>query len=97
MDINKFLDEKFVAENEVCRFFTNNFTRSASDYAVNRWKLESCYVLLAEQKTNKEKSYLLIDDTTKEILYATENYEALVYHIDMVGLANQADNQTPEK
>jgi hypothetical protein len=78
MDINKFLDEKFAAENEVCNFYTNNMTRSATEYCLDRWNLEGHYVLLAENN---------------DVIYASKNYEQLCYHIDMVGLANQTDDQ----
>lgn len=97
MEIDKFLDEKFAAENDQCRFYTNNFTRSASDYAVNRWHLENYYVLVAELKKSNERSYILVNEQEKQIVYSTENYEALVYHIDMLGLANQSEDQTTEK
>jgi hypothetical protein len=95
MDINKFLDEKFAAENEICNFYTNNMTRSATEHCVSRWNLEGFYVLLAENKQTKERDYLLINGN--DIEYATKNYEQLCYHIDMVGLANQADDQTNEQ
>jgi hypothetical protein len=91
MDINKFLDEKFAAENDVCNFYTNNMTRSATEYCSDRWNLEGHYVLLAENKSTKERDFILIENN--DVIYASKNYEQLCYHIDMVGLANQTDDQ----
>jgi hypothetical protein len=98
MDLNNFLDEKFAAENEICKFYTNNMTRSATEYATERWNLKDYFVLLAEdKKETKERNFILIEGEQNQIVYHTQNYEALLYHIDMVGLANQPEDQTQDQ
>jgi hypothetical protein len=95
MDVDKFLDEKFAAENEICSFYTNNLTRSASEYVANRWLLSDHFVLLAENKSTKDRDYLLIKNN--DVIYSTNNYEQLLYHIDMVGLANQPETESQDQ
>jgi hypothetical protein len=80
---------KLVFENELCKFYENDVTKSLNEYCVkelttNLPPLEGFDVLLAEHKSNSAKTYVLYHGNTP--VYPAPQPEAIVAHIDMLRL-----------
>lgn len=88
--MNDKLDEKFVVDNEVFNFYTNNITRYVTEYINEAKNFDYYYVLLAETKETKERNFILIDDRRTEIVFYSRNHEDIQKYIDAV-CANQLE------
>ena len=82
---------KFVFENELCKFYENDMTKYLNEYCVRKTvndtdPLEDCCVFLAEHKSNGAKTYVLYHNETP--MYACTQLEARATHIDILRCKN---------
>lgn len=88
----------FVGENELCSFYTNSYTKTLTNYCsedniVSGVKgTKDYYVLLAKEKKDNFKSYLLCHNV-KGAVYNTTSFESMCYYIDTLKLANSSDKE----
>lgn len=79
------LDNILIGENDMCKFYKNDFTISATDYArkpdLQGITLSGWSVLLAEFKTSGNKEYILLNDKN-EIVESNQSYESIGVSID---------------
>lgn len=83
------MSDKLVFENDLCKFYENDVTKSINAYCVhetanNTPPLEHSQVFIAEQKSNGNKVYVLYYD--KEPIYSCQKIEAMGSYIDMLRL-----------
>jgi len=79
-----FLKNTKIAENDVCIFYVNTWTKGAETWA-EKWGFNDIKCLLAEQKSDPEdKEYVLVQND--EFIYVSKKYEDLVAHIDMIAI-----------
>jgi hypothetical protein len=86
VDIDFLSQDKLVAENEISWFYTNTLTSSATQYARKKG-LKSYTVLKVTSKEDSSSCYVMIDTEKNTYEYDNTNYEAVLYHIDMLGFA----------
>ena len=81
-------DQRLVFENEKCKFYVNEMTKSLTDYArkedLKGASLENCLVLLAENKKNKYRTYVILIDN--EIVDDSTSFEGIACEIDLLKL-----------
>lgn len=82
-------NEELVFENDKAKWFSNSWTRSATDWAHKKCGLKEIVVLIAEHKEEGEKSYIILERRENEMspIYENTNYEAVCYHLDAMSVA----------
>jgi len=78
--------DELVGENDICKFYKNSFTETSTHYAnrVDPYKnmaLTGWRVLIAEQKSNRQREYILLDDEL-EIVDSNFSFEGIGVCID---------------
>jgi len=73
-----------IADNGKCTFYSDSGTIGAEKWA-KEWGLNGFCCMLAEQNDTKELEYILIEEN--DVIYATQSYEALAVHIDIVAVS----------
>ena len=95
-----------LGRNEKYIFYKNEFTVSATKWALDKWKLKNIAAIYAEEiiagsltwelfdieEQSPDRSYLLIDTDDNSIIHENKNYEALLYHIDFLGIGKMYDD-----
>ena len=64
--------------------YTNSYTDTAQNWAVNHWGIKDARVFLSDD--GNKKTYLFVVGENPE--YETQNFEQLSCHIDAYALAN---------
>lgn len=77
-------NKHFITLSNGINLYTNSFTDTAQNWAVNHWGIKNARVFLSDD--GKNKSYLLVVGQVAE--YETQSYEQLSCYIDAYALAN---------
>lgn len=82
--MSEMFPETLVGENAKCRFYSNSTIKDIDEWA-KEWGFTNLHSLLAEQKSDGSREYILIRDN--EVIYANSVLEAVGVHIDILALA----------
>lgn len=86
MTTGNIFENTMIAENEVCNFYINEFTKSITDYCNQEndkgIALKSWYCMLAENKGDGKKNYILIDEKS-DIIHESTSYEGILWIVDI--------------
>jgi hypothetical protein len=76
-------DDTLIGSNNKCNFYINDWTKGAEQWA-KEWGLKNIRCMIAEQKEDKARDYLLVEGN--DIIYSTTGYENLAVHIDIIAV-----------
>ena len=92
MTTSNIFENTMIAENEVCNFYINEFTKSITDYCNQEndkgIALKSWYCMLAENKGDGKTNYILIDEES-EIVHESTSYDGMLCAIDLYKLQKE--------
>jgi hypothetical protein len=75
-----------VVENEVCQFWMTDMTNGASDWAQKKRGIKDLICLLAVQKKDADRYFVLLDTKTNQILHASKSFEDIACKIDKIAI-----------
>jgi len=75
--------ETMVGENGKCRFYSNSTVKDLDQYAKD-WCFTDLRSLIAEQKSDGVREYILIRDN--EVVFAHAGLDAVGVHIDIMAV-----------
>jgi hypothetical protein len=82
-------EEILVYENEKAKWYTNSWTKSATEWAHKKCGLDETMVLIAIEKENGDKAFVVLEKKGNEMspIYENPNYEALCYFLDALSIS----------
>ena len=86
------MQEKKVAENKVCIFYTNTLTEAATRYARKEnskgFALDNYAVFIAESRTNKLRDFVLLNEKN-EIIEHSDTNNGIEFRIEQLKILKQ--------
>ena len=81
--MDKLSPETLIGENPKCKFYQNDATKDIDQWAKDwGYKVEDFRCLIAEQKSDNVREYILIRDN--QVVYANQVLEAVACYIDVI-------------
>ena len=79
--MSELFPESMVGENPKCKFFQNGITKDLDQWAKD-WSFTDLRCLIAEQKSDSVREYILIRDN--KVVYANQDMATLACYIDLI-------------